>query len=495
MKGFRLVHACGGLLACLCAGLTVFSFQIDPTGTRRDIVLLLALLGAMAACYAAGVRGIAGGRARIPVKAVLAWAAVFRLLLFPSRPILETDYYRYLWDGFVLSRGFNPYQFSPDEVLSDTLDSSLHPEDQESLRELRMIVGADPRARAVLEDVNNPEIVTIYPPFAQILFGLSAWLFPLSLYGWRLLVLIFDALLIAALVLLLLRYKRDPAWILLYAWSPLALKEIINTLHFDGIALALGFTGIWLASTGRNSGAVVGFACAALTKIMPLAWLPLWWNRLTRKAWGLIVVLMGATFFAFSGVGARGLRGWVVFAQRWESNSSLVAFFEWAAGKMGVPAWGEGPVVFSILDFEFPRDAFFAAKLLAGGIFLAVWVYQARSVFTRPVRDEGERLARAAAVTGAALICSPVCNPWYVVWMLPFQCFAPRISWLYLSVSCLLYYTFFISDPRAYPAGIRELEYLPFFGMLAWEWWKKPCAAPQENSIPPTFPPPGIVKS
>lgn len=477
MKEVFFVHACGVWLALFCAGLTVFSFHADPTGTREEILLLLALLGAMAAGYGTAVWGAVRRRARIPVKAVLAWAAVFRLLLFPSLPILETDYNRYLWDGFVLSHGVNPYRFAPEQVLSKNIDSSLNQEEQEALHELRGIVSANPRARAVLEEVNNPEVVTIYPPFAQILFGLAAWLFPLSLYGWRVVVMFFDALLIATLVLLLIRYQRDPAWVLIYAWSPLALKEILNTLHFDGIALFFLFLGILLASTNPGCRSAAAFAFAALTKIIPLAFVPLWLNRLSRKAWGVFLLIIAMIAFTFSGVGARGLSGWVEFAQRWESNSSLVAFCEWAAGGLGVPAWGGGPVIFTILDFEFPFDAFFTAKALAGGFFLAVLLSQIRILYLRPDMDDEERLARALAVNGALLLCSPVCNPWYVVWMLPFMCFVPRISWLYLSVSCLLYYAFFISDPRSYPAGLRELEYIPFLGLLAWEWWKKPNAA------------------
>ncbi len=40
-----------------------------------------------------------------------------RVLLFGTTPILEVDFYRYLWDGAVVMQGHNPYLFAPDSVV------------------------------------------------------------------------------------------------------------------------------------------------------------------------------------------------------------------------------------------------------------------------------------------------------------------------------------------------------------------------------------------
>ncbi|RMF61844.1 MAG: hypothetical protein D6748_00750, partial [Calditrichaeota bacterium] len=47
---------------------------------------------------------------------ILLLGLVVRVLMFFSSPILEDDYYRYLWDGAVSANGFNPYQYSPAEI-------------------------------------------------------------------------------------------------------------------------------------------------------------------------------------------------------------------------------------------------------------------------------------------------------------------------------------------------------------------------------------------
>src|SRR6185436_3551493 len=68
---------------------------------------------------------------------VFAIAIALRLPLLFAEPMLSGDVYRYLSDGRVLASGENPYAYTP----------------------------ADPR-------INHPEIRSIYPPHAQLLFGL-----------------------------------------------------------------------------------------------------------------------------------------------------------------------------------------------------------------------------------------------------------------------------------------------------------------------------------
>jgi hypothetical protein len=45
-----------------------------------------------------------------------------RIILIPSAPILEDDFYRYLWDGAVTANEFNPYTFSPLQVQQHDSD-------------------------------------------------------------------------------------------------------------------------------------------------------------------------------------------------------------------------------------------------------------------------------------------------------------------------------------------------------------------------------------
>ena len=109
--------------------------------------------------------------ASLRLRYVLAIAVALRVLLLFSEPLLSGDVYRYLSDGRVLASGHNPYAYTP----------------------------TDPR-------INHPEIRSIYPPHAQLLFALVH-----QLTAWRLLVIAFD---LAAIVLLRrhgLAYATFPA--------------------------------------------------------------------------------------------------------------------------------------------------------------------------------------------------------------------------------------------------------------------------------------------
>ena len=48
------------------------------------------------------------------------WAGIlFRLIFLLSTPLLSQDFFRFLWDGMLLSNGLNPYEATPD-LLNQT---------------------------------------------------------------------------------------------------------------------------------------------------------------------------------------------------------------------------------------------------------------------------------------------------------------------------------------------------------------------------------------
>ena len=89
---------------------------------------------------------------------IIAYILSRGILAFKA-PILEDDYYRYLWDGQVFLSGINPYQFAP---LDERLD---------------LIVSA---WRSL---INYPDIRTIYPPVAQFYFAGIFATFGESVFG------------------------------------------------------------------------------------------------------------------------------------------------------------------------------------------------------------------------------------------------------------------------------------------------------------------------
>ena len=51
------------------------------------------------------------------VTLIVLFAITFRLILVFSNPILEVDYYRYLWDGIAANQNVSAFKHSPESVL------------------------------------------------------------------------------------------------------------------------------------------------------------------------------------------------------------------------------------------------------------------------------------------------------------------------------------------------------------------------------------------
>ena len=103
-------------------------------------------------------------------------------------PILEIDYYRYLWDGKVLAQGVSPYQYSPGQILKhgqefdqsvkDISDRDLS--DSSGLGKLIDLSVASESNNTIVKRIHFNEYSSIYPPISQLVFGASMKWFPAS---------------------------------------------------------------------------------------------------------------------------------------------------------------------------------------------------------------------------------------------------------------------------------------------------------------------------
>jgi len=128
----------------------------------------------------------------------------FRALFFGSTPIYEDDWNRYLWDGATITQGINPYTYSPTQVMEYPRDAN---DVQGDLAKLSALSLAN---NDFVERINNPDLTTIYPPIAQIVFTISAWIKPLSLEPLRAMYLLSEGLVFFLLLKALQQFGRSP---------------------------------------------------------------------------------------------------------------------------------------------------------------------------------------------------------------------------------------------------------------------------------------------
>lgn len=189
---------------------------------------------------------------------IIAAAVVMRLALVGAEPLLSDDIYRYVWDGRVLLAGINPYEHSPQAPQLTAL-----------------------RDAVIWPKINHPHLPTIYPPAAQYLFGLAAWLGG-SVWILKLLLVLVElgcGLALWRSVRTRWSVERQRSALALYALNPLVIVEIAWSGHVDALAwgpLALALA--WVSADDRwrawlGAGVMLGVSVAA--KFLGIIALPL----------------------------------------------------------------------------------------------------------------------------------------------------------------------------------------------------------------------------
>ncbi len=448
----------GVLLLILYAALAWVSqsFSYGHGYQERPILVFVGLYGVAFIVYVGAVWRVKRQASEsAPLSLVLSFAVLFRLVLLFSEPIQEDDFYRYLWDGKVVASGLNPYRFTPREVQTNNGKEG-------PLQLYRDLTETDAHFALLLARINHPDVPTLYPPVAQAVFGLAALIAPGSLLALRLIFFCFDLAVCGVIVRLLCHLGSSPLWVLVYAWSPLVIKETINSVHYDVVPTFLLVLALLALVTGRLSGGFLSLGGAILGKIFPVILLPLFachaWRRygLGRACGGLaltgLVVMGGYAPFAAAGSGL--WQGFVTFAEHWQTNSLVFPVLH----QMIADRWLANGIV---------------ASCLAGAVGVALgWNSEG---------DDDRFLRGCFFVMGALLLLSPVGNPWYFLWVMPFVCLFPWAAWLLLSGLLGLYYTAFYFLYHGEPETFRWmvwLEYLPFYAVLAWEAWRMRMGRP-----------------
>ncbi|MEZ5852479.1 MAG: glycosyltransferase 87 family protein [Hyphomicrobiaceae bacterium] len=384
---------------------------------------------------------------------------VLRLMMFATVPALEDDQQRYLFEGAMVANGISPYRVSPGEAA--------HAAPGTALSELAV------RSWPIVERVNHAMLKTIYPPVAQGAFALAYLVEPFSLQAWRGILLAADAGVLVLLLWLLRATGRPLLWVALYWWNPLAIKELFNSGHMEGVLMLFVVLAVYLAGRRRfvSSAAVLGLAVGV--KVWPVLLAPLLLRPLTTRPWrgALAVALLAGLCVAWAvpivlgGLDARS--GFLAYAEQWQANSALLPGLRDLI-QVGLDAGGHG-------DWPAGRLARGLLALSAAGIALAASV--------RPVADVADLLRRVALVTLALVLLSPAQFPWYTLWTLPFLPFAPRWSVIAMAVTLPLYYvSFHYAAIGSYPVfrdRVVWLIWLPIWLLLATEavtHWRRRAA-------------------
>lgn len=430
---------------------------------------------------------------------------VMRLILVTSEPVLESDAYRYLWEGGMAANGCSPYKYAPKDALAardalrnnPSLDKNQDyititssgdiPGQGEKQRKVpRRLAELAEESGAVIEKVNHPDLSTVYPPVSQAAFAAAHFMAPWSLAAWRVENMLLDVVVLVLLVLILRQLKMPSIWVVVYWWNPVVMKEIFNSGHNDLVALPFLLGAVYLTLRRRHGTAMVPLALAVGAKLWPLILLPLFlrpmwkdWKRLAA-AGVVFAVLVGAILLPVMLTDVESDRsGFAQYGKKWEMNDGLYMITH-AVADVLVNKLGLGRLIFSEETSHFLR-AHAAARFITAGLLGVLVLLLAR----QPFGTGRDFTFRCMLVVGALFMLSPTQFPWYYLWVLPFLVFH-RHSWLLVLTALLPIYNlrflfdgiqpfvflgYIIDKPvDIYHYLVVWVQYLPVLLLLLLEW-------------------------
>ena len=417
-------------LGLISGAVYLFNFKlhgiIPQFFSKTDIHIFLYLFFFLLMLYFMGIYLIfnqlsQSGHPRSLIIIILFFAVFFRAVVIPAGPKpLSDDIYRYIWDGRVQQTGINPYLYPPSSKQLESLrDDKIYPH------------------------INRKDYPTIYPAGAQIFFRVSHALVGNRIFGFKGLMVFFDAATVLVLLALLRAYGFEEARIFIYAWNPLVIFEIGFAGHLEGLTVFLMVLAFYLNAIKKNMPAVIALAFSSAIKLYPALMLPALLNRGER--------IKGAAVFLFSFL--------VLYFPFLSAGNKISGF---------LPIYFKNPYESFNLGLKYLIMRLFPGwnYLVISKIFILILTAAGIFFFFKEKLKE-QHLYSAYVLIGLLIILMPaVLHPWYVIMLIPFLTFFPSGAWLMFTGTVALSYIKYASPAGVMPAKVLFLEYLPLFTFL-----------------------------
>ncbi|SFF61105.1 glycosyltransferase family 87 protein [Curtobacterium sp. YR515] len=346
---------------------------------------------------------------------VVGGGLVVGLAAVAGPPNTSTDSARYAWDGIVQHAGISPYAHTPqstalsglrpDWLFPDKVDGTCKPLEP---RFRGLGDGADGHCVAI----NRPDVVTIYPPMAQLWFAAvrafvpaTAQYMPFQVAG-----LLLSLGVTVGLVVVLRKLGRPTWWAALWAWSPLVASEAVTNSHVDALGAALATAGAVLVAFGRPIWGGIALGAATATKLIPaLVYPPLlgrWRNWWAIPVGIAVFGLLYVPYVLATGLDVLGYLPGYLSEEGYEDGSR-----------------------FALVSLVFHGDA---ATLVVGLlVLLAAFVAWRLSDPARPWSGE-------VLVIGVTFLAVSPRYPWYALLLIPFVVLSGRWEWLSIGLAIAL---------------------------------------------------------
>jgi alpha-1,6-mannosyltransferase len=345
-----------------------------------------------------------------------------RLSFISFTPIGSDDIYRYMWDGKVQTAGINPYQYLPNDTTLNSLHTNILP-----------------------QKMNYIDMRTIYFPLSQWLFYIGYQLSGETVWGYKVLLLLFELFTMTAIFLLLKKLKISQKYALLYILCPLPIIHFAIDAHLDGFGLPLLLLAILFYLSKMKNLSYIFLGLSLTIKPIGLVLIPILFlneKGIANKIKSLAVPML-AFFIQFIPyiITTNPFEAFIIYSKNWTFNG----------------------VLFDIIDtfMKFNAKTRMICWLFLGTALLPLYLSK-RSLL--------EKIYYSVLLL---MIFSPVVHPWYVAWLAILLPIVPRWSGImYAATSSLTAFTVLNYHRYGvwteYPT-VLIFEYIPVIILIALE--------------------------
>ena len=253
-----------------------FAYFFFAYCTTRDEEKKLLFLGLLLGYFYLKGLYASNGFKTFSLKQIIILAIFFRLVLSFMIPNLSDDFFRFIWDGQLLIKGFSPYQYLPSDFIEQ------FPQEKYLIEQVYW-----GKIKHFPEGMNSKNYYSVYPPIQQLFFALPAFFaknnFYLNVIFLRFLIIAGEIALLLLMVRLLSELKMPFYFVSFYAFNPLVILELTGNLHFEGVTTFLFLSSFYFLIKAKTKRAAIIYSLSILVKLIPLLFLPFYFFQLPRK--------------------------------------------------------------------------------------------------------------------------------------------------------------------------------------------------------------------
>ncbi len=386
-------------------------------------------------------------------------AILFRLLFLFAIPNLSQDFYRFIWDGRMLIKGLNPYL----HTVTSFINSGNYPIAQ---------------AKELYDGMGNLNAghYTNYPPVNQLCFAIAALFASKSIVGsaivMRLIIIAADVGTLYFGKKLLQKLNRPTHGIFWFILNPFIIIELTGNLHFEGVMIFFIIWALYLLYSEKWKLAAIVIALSISVKLIPLIFLPLFYQWFVSRKLGLSTVkgVLNLTVFYSILLVTVALLFLPFFSLQFVNNYAQT-----------VGLWFQ--------NFEFNASIYYLVRAIGylfrgyneiatiGKIFpVLVFLYVMYLSFLKKNKSLLELITTMLFALSFYFFTATTVHPWYVATLLILSIFTNYKFPLVWSFIVIISYLAYANTDNTENLWIIALEYLVVYSVFIWEVFfkKKP---------------------